>query len=80
MKLGEGTVYERLVKFLSDHVEDVRFGKNVVFEIKDELGKWTYKGKATVEAYGWHDEELISRNGILLYKLIGSGICFISKF
>lgn len=80
MKLGEDAVYSRLRKFLGECTELVRIGRTGRFNFKDELGKWVYEGKATVEAYGWHDDELISRNGILVYKLRGNGICFIHGF
>ena len=70
----------RLVKFLGDHVEEARFGKTIAFDFEDGLGKWRYEGKGQVEEYGWHDEELISRNGILVYRLKGNGICFVPGF
>lgn len=80
LSTGEPVVYSRLTKFLGDHVTDIRFGKNVKFNFEDRLGKWTYKGLGQVEAYGWHDEETITCNGVLLYRIKGNGICFVPTF
>ncbi|MBI2021541.1 hypothetical protein HYS93_01510 [Candidatus Daviesbacteria bacterium] len=79
MRLGEVIIYPRLIRFLGEHVEVVRFGKNVVYTIEDESGNWVYQGIGEIEAYGWYDEELITNNGLLVYKLRGSGICFIPE-
>jgi hypothetical protein len=73
LRNGESVVYSRLVKFLGDHVSDVRFGKTVRFEFRDSLGKWVYEGKGRIEGHGWEDDEFISLNGVQMYKLRGTG-------
>lgn len=80
LRIGEKEAYRRLMMFLAEHVEDVRFGKTVTFELEDSKGRWIYDGKGSIEDYGWKDEELISLNGVVVYKLSGSGISSIREF
>lgn len=77
LRNGEAAVYERLMYFLGEYTEHVRFGKTVTFEHEDGLGKWVYEGKGRTEANGWEDEESISLNGVQVYKLSGTGISFV---
>lgn len=52
LKLGEGEVYSKLTKFLSNHVTEVRFGKKVRFTIEDNYGDWVYEGDGEVKDWG----------------------------
>lgn len=80
LRLGESAIYAKLVHFLSEHISDVRFGKNVRFDLEDESGKWVYQGQGTINDWGWEDDETIVLNGVGVYKLRGTGICFIPGF
>ena len=78
-KIGEEAVYDKLKKFLLEHAEEVRFGKQVEFSFQDESGEWIYVGNGEVKDWGWEDKEIIIYNGAVVYELNGSGICFIKR-
>lgn len=80
LRIGEEEIYTRLRMFLGEHCEDVRFGNKVAFGFEDREGKWAYEGWGGVEDYGWEDEESISLNGVVIYKLRGAGISSIKGF
>lgn len=81
LKVGESEVYDKVLqRFLEEHVEEIRFGKNVRFTIEDNDGVWIYESTGVILPWGWKDKETISRNDILLYELNGSGVCFVKGF
>jgi len=80
LELGEKVVYSILSIFLKAHAAEVRFGKKVIFTIKDGEDIWVYEGDGEVKPWGWEDNETIKRNDTLLYELNGNGVCFIKGF
>jgi len=81
LKVGEIEIYDNVLQsFLEEHVEEVRFGKNVRFTIEDKVGTWVYEGKGNTEYYGWVDDESITLNGSEVYKLRGTGLVFVPGF